>query len=150
MSAGIAVFHSKLPIYAGLEAAETLLRKAKENQSKDSVAFAIIGGIGYTPEELMRARKSVSHGPWKWSEMEDILKLSKVMAEETVASTGIRNIAETAIKNPLLAEALIKNLMAKGGRGRGLEWSVGERFLSCLQSGILLDAFTVYNAFKER
>lgn len=150
MSAGIAVFHSKLPIYTGLEVAETLLRKAKENPSKDSVAFAIIGGIGYTPEEIMRVRKSVSHGPWKWSEMEEILKLSKVMAEETVASTGIRNIAETAIKNPLLAEALIKNLMAKGGRGRGLEWSVGERFLSGLRSGILLDAFTVYNAFKER
>ena len=150
MSAGIAIFHSKLPIYAGLEVAETLLRMAKENPSKDSVAFAIIGGIGYTPEELMRARKSVSHGPWKWSEMEEILKLSKAMAEETVASTQIRNIAETAIKNPLLAEALIKNLMAKGGRGRGLEWSVGERFLSGLQSGILLDAFTVYNAFKER
>jgi hypothetical protein len=146
MSAGIAVFHSKLPIYAGLEVAETLLRKAKENPSKDSVAFAIIGGIGYTPEEL----KSASHGPWKWSEMEEILKLSKAMAEETVASTQIRNIAETTIQNPLLAEALIKNLMAKGGRGRGLEWSVGERFLSCLQSGILLDAFTVYNAFKER
>jgi CRISPR/Cas system-associated protein Cas10 (large subunit of type III CRISPR-Cas system) len=148
MSAGIAIFHPKLPIYAGLEVAETLLRKAKENHSKDSVAFAIIGGIGYTPEELMS--KSVSHGPWKWSEMEEILKLSKAMAEETVASTQIRNIAETAIKNPLLAEALIKNLMAKGGRGRGLEWSLGERLLSCLQSGILLDAFTLYSAFKER
>lgn len=146
MSAGVAIFRYDLPIYAGLEAADRLLHWAKENKSKDSVAFAMIGGVGIAPEEL----EPIKHGPRKWSELEEILKLSKDMSEKGVASTQIRKIATAAQKNPVYAEALIMNLMGKGDRGKGISWREGEDFLFYLKSGILLDAFAVYNAFKPQ
>jgi hypothetical protein len=146
MSAGVAVFRYDLPVYAGLEAADALLQIAKGNRNKDSVTFAIIGGVGFTPEEL----DNIKHGPWRWSELKEILSLARVMAEGGIASTQIRRIAATAKKDPALAEILIKSLMGRGERGKGVSWSEGQRFLSYLESGMLLDAFAIYNTFKKR
>jgi hypothetical protein len=145
MSAGVAIFRHDLPIYAGLEAAEALLYAAKRNRSKNSVAFAIIGGVGFTPDDV----DSIKHGPWYWNELEEILSLSRTMAQGGVASTQIRKIASAARKDPILAEILIKSLMGKGERSKGVGWSDGERFLHYLNSGLLLDAFVIYNAFRN-
>lgn len=144
LSAGVAIFHYDLPIYAGLEAAEELLHIAKETESKDSVAFAIIGSVGLTTDELENSK----HGPRKWRDLEQILVLATYMSESGVASSQIRKIASVAKKNPELAEIVIKSLMGKGEKSRGLNWKQGENFLSYLESGILLDAFAVYSAFK--
>lgn len=144
MSAGVAIFHYDLPIYAALEAADKLLYEAKLSKSKGAIAFAIIGGAGLTFDEL----EKVKHGPRKWDEFEEVLRLSKVMAEGSIASTQIRKIASAAKKDDTFAEVLIKTLMGRGEKGKGLSWSDGERLLYYLNSGILLDAFAVYNAFK--
>jgi CRISPR/Cas system-associated protein Cas10 (large subunit of type III CRISPR-Cas system) len=142
MSAGVAIFRYDLPIYAGLEAADTLLHTAKENRSKDCVAFAMIGGVGLTPEELKGVR------PRKWNELEEILRLSEDMGERGFASTQLRKIAIAAKKDPEYAEILIKNLMGRGEKGMGVGWGQGEELLFHMKSGILLDAFAVYNTFK--
>ena len=74
------------------------------------------------------------------------------MAELNVASTQVRKIAEATSKNkdnPWLVEVLVKSLMGRGERGKGLSWSQGERFLTYIKSGILLDAFAVFNQFKR-
>jgi CRISPR/Cas system-associated protein Cas10 (large subunit of type III CRISPR-Cas system) len=144
MSGGVAIFRYDLPVYAGLEAAEALLHLAKETEAKDSVAFAIIGGVGLTVDEMERIKR----GPWRWSELELILRLSKKMSESGVASSQIRKIASAAQKDPEFADILIRSLMGRGEKGKGVSWSEGESFRAYLKSGILLDAFAVYNAFK--
>jgi hypothetical protein len=144
MSAGVAIFRYDLPIYVGLEAADRLLRLAKQNKSKDSIAFAFLGSAGMTPDEI----ENVKHGPRKWSELDAILRLSEEMRNETVSSSQIRKIAVFAKKDPAYCEILIKSLMGREERGKGVGWSDGEKLLFYLHSGILLDAFSVYNAFK--
>jgi len=144
MSAGVAVFRYDLPIYVGLEAVDRLLRSAKESRLKDAVAFAFLGGAGMTPDEI----KKIMHGPRKWSEFDEILRLSREMSENRVSSSQIRRIATAAKKDPEYAEVLIESLMGKGEDGKGLSWGDGEKLMFYLHSGILLDAFSVYNAFK--
>jgi CRISPR/Cas system-associated protein Cas10 (large subunit of type III CRISPR-Cas system) len=144
MSAGVVIFRYDLPIYAGLEAVEILLHAAKESKSKDSVAFAFIGGTGLTPNEV----GDVMHGPRRWSELEEIIRLSRAMSEGGVVSSKIRRVATAAMKNIVMAEVYIKSQMGKGEKGGGLSWRDGENLIYCLESGILSDAFTVYNTFK--
>jgi len=144
MSAGVVIFRYDLPIYAALEAVDILLRLAKKVPEKNSVAFAFIGGVCLTPDEVGR----VKHGPREWSQLDEVLELARMMGESGVASTQVRIIAVAAKENPVYAEVLVKNLMGKSEKGKGLNWVQGERLLRHLESGILLDAFAVYNAFK--
>ncbi|MCX8153582.1 MAG: type III-B CRISPR-associated protein Cas10/Cmr2 [Candidatus Bathyarchaeota archaeon] len=141
VSCGVAVFHYKLPIYVALEAVERLLKLAKEAEGKDSVAFAFICGGGLIEDKKM-------HKPRKWRELSEILRLASFMQESGVAASQLRKIAETYTKSPLDAEVLVKRLMGRGEQHKGLSWGDGLELLHNLKSGILLDAFMVYNAFK--
>ncbi|MCD6465173.1 type III-B CRISPR-associated protein Cas10/Cmr2 [Candidatus Bathyarchaeota archaeon] len=139
MSAGIAIFHYKLPVYVGVEAAGKLLSKAK-GDGKNRVAFAIVGGSGITVSELDRVRSM------KWSNLDNLLEVADFMRKGGVASSQIRRIAEVAANDPVRAEALIQYSMGREIIG----WREGEKLLSYLNSGLLLDAFTIYNLFKGR
>jgi CRISPR/Cas system-associated protein Cas10 (large subunit of type III CRISPR-Cas system) len=141
MSAGVVIFHSALPVYVGLEAADHLLKKAKES-GKNRVAFAIIGGTGLTFDEL---EKRVI--PRTWNEMNEILRIVSFMRSSGVASSQIRKIARIA-KDPKRveeAEVFIKYLMGR----KVIDWKEGEKYLSYLKTGLLYDAFLIYSAFKE-
>jgi CRISPR/Cas system-associated protein Cas10 (large subunit of type III CRISPR-Cas system) len=141
MSAGVVIFHSILPVYAGLEAADYLLKKAKES-GKNRVAFAIIGGTGLTFDEL---ENRVT--PRTWNEIDEILRIVSFMRSSGVASSQIRKIAGIA-KEPKKveeAEVFIKYLMGR----KVIDWKEGEKYLSYLKTGLLYDAFLIYSAFKE-
>lgn len=141
VSCGVAIFHYKLPIYVALEAVTNLLASAKETKGKDAIAFAFISGSGLSERERKRA-------PRKWNELSEILHLAHFMKEGEVAATQLRRIAEVYVKSPLYAEVLVKRLMGRGEQNKGLNWDDGLKLLNILDSGILLDAFMVYNAFK--
>ncbi|MEM2108844.1 MAG: type III-B CRISPR-associated protein Cas10/Cmr2 [Candidatus Bathyarchaeia archaeon] len=141
VSCGVAIFHYKLPIYVALEAVAYLLAQAKAAEGKDSIAFAFISGSGFSERERKRA-------PRKWLELSEILRLARFMSEGGVAATQLRRIAETYIRSPLYAEVLVKRLMGRGEQNKGLSWDDGLKLLDNLDSGILLDAFMIYNAFK--
>ncbi|MEM2099090.1 MAG: type III-B CRISPR-associated protein Cas10/Cmr2 [Candidatus Bathyarchaeia archaeon] len=141
VSCGVAIFHYRLPIYVGLEAVANLLDSAKEVDGKDSVAFAFIGGGGL-PERVRRRQ------PRKWGELSEILRLACFMRGGSVAATQLRRIAKACVRSPLNAEVLVKRLMGRGEQNKGLSWDDGLKLLGNLDSGILLDAFMVYNAFK--
>jgi len=136
MSIGVAFFHYALPVYTGLEAANHLLRKAKES-GRNRVAFAIIGGTGATLNELEKVN------PRTWEELDEILRIVSFMRKSGVASSQIRRIASIAEKEPEKAEVFVKYLMGR----RVIDWREGEKFLSYLKTGLLYDAFLVYNAF---
>ncbi|MCX8151315.1 MAG: type III-B CRISPR-associated protein Cas10/Cmr2 [Candidatus Bathyarchaeota archaeon] len=141
VSCGVAIFHYKLPIYIGLDAVSSLLKEAKENRGKDSIAFTFISSGGLTERKGRRQ-------PRKWSELSEILKLASFMLEGNVAATQLHKIAEVYVKSPLESEVLVKRLMGKSEQNKGLSWGDGLKLLDNLDSGILLDAFMVYNAFK--
>lgn len=140
MSAGVAIMNYKLPIYVGLEKADTLIRLAKDND-KDSAAFAIIGGTGVTPSELKQHAKL-----YKWNQLEALLKLVESLKGSEVASVQKRKIAELSQRSLELAEAYVQHLMGK----RVISWSEGEEYLSHLHSGVLSDAFLLFNALKSK
>jgi len=137
MSAGIAFFHYKMPVYVGVESANYLLSKAK-SKGKNRVAFAAIGGTGITPSELDEVDSM------EWSKMDTLLEIIGFMSKADVSSSQIRRIVEIACKNPVKAEALIQYSMGR----EIIDWKYGERLLSYLNSGLLVKAFMVYNLFK--
>jgi CRISPR/Cas system-associated protein Cas10 (large subunit of type III CRISPR-Cas system) len=144
MSAGVAIFHYKLPVYVGLESAGYLLSKAKDD-GKNRVAFTVIGGSDVTLSELTKVKS------WKWSELETIMEITKFMQRSDVASSQLRKIAgilANDLKRDLgiyRTEAFVKYQM---GRGE-IEWSFGEKILSYIRAGFLLEAFFIYNLFKS-
>jgi CRISPR/Cas system-associated protein Cas10 (large subunit of type III CRISPR-Cas system) len=141
MSVGVAIFHHDLPVYVGLEVAGYLLKRAKES-GKNRVAFAIVGGAGVTFDEL---EERVI--PRKWYEVDEILRIIDFMRSSGVASSKIRQIARISkdFKQLDKAEIFIKHLMGKGV----IDWREGEKFLSYLKTGLLYDAFLMFNLFKE-
>jgi len=140
MSAGVAIMNYKLPIYVGLETADTLIRLAKD-ADKDSVAFAVIGSTGITSSEIKKHAK-----PYKWSELRVLLNLVDSLRGSEVASAQKRKIAELARRNLQLAEAYVQHLMGR----RVISWREGEEYLSHLHSGVFSDAFVLFNTFKSK
>ncbi|MDW8023432.1 MAG: type III-B CRISPR-associated protein Cas10/Cmr2 [Nitrososphaerota archaeon] len=140
MSAGIAIFHYKLPVYVGVEAAGYLLSRAKEG-GKNKVAWTVIGGSGVTSSELERVK------PRSWAELDVVLSIVSFMRSSEVASHQLRRITRVASEGDVgvvEAEALIKSLMGRGV----IDWQQGEKLLSYLETGLLADAFLIYNFFK--
>jgi CRISPR/Cas system-associated protein Cas10 (large subunit of type III CRISPR-Cas system) len=143
MSAGVAIFHYKLPVYVGLESAGYLLSKAKDD-GRDRIAFAVIGGSDVTLSELTKVKS------WKWSELETIMEITKFMQRSDVVSSQLRKIAG------ILANDLKRNLgtyrteaFVKYQMGRGaIDWAFGEKILSYIKTGFLFEAFFIYNLFK--
>jgi len=134
-SAGVSIFNYRLPVYVGLESAKTLLWKAKD-EGKNRVAFAIVGGSGVTESELQRVKSR------SWDELKVMLDIARFMRESGIAASQLRRIASVS-NDTDKAEALIKCLMGRGN----VEWDKGEELLSHLESGLLADAFLVYNLF---
>ncbi|MBS7634482.1 type III-B CRISPR-associated protein Cas10/Cmr2 [Candidatus Bathyarchaeota archaeon] len=139
MSAGVAFFHYELPVYIGIESANSLLSKAKSD-GKDRIALAIIGGTGITQSEL----KDINS--MEWPDLDTLLEIVDFMSKANVASSQVRRIVEAASKSPVKAEALIQYSVGR----EIIDWSYGERLLSYLNSGLLVKAFTVYNLFRKR
>lgn len=137
LSAGVAIFHYRLPVYVGVEAAGYLLSRAKE-EGKNRIAFAVIGGSGVTLSELKRVE------PRRWDELDVILETVDFMRGSGVASSQLRRIANVAMDDPEKAEVLIKYLMGR----EIVDWNEGVKFLLYLKSGLLREAFLVYNLFR--
>jgi hypothetical protein len=140
ISAGIAVFHRKLPVYVGLDVAETLISMAKRCEGKNSVAFAVIGGTGLTQDRL---EKTVQ--PYSWGELKKILEVARFLQESGLPSSQIRRISRAAKENPEEAEIWIKLLMGR----EVIPWNGGNELMSYLKSGLLSDAFMIYNTFMR-
>jgi len=141
MSAGVAIFHRRLPIYVGLDVAQTLISMAKGRKGKNSVAFAVIGGTGLSPDKL---EKSVQ--PYGWGQLEKILEIARFLQESGLPTSQIRRISRAAKEEPEEAELWIKYLMGR----QVIPWSRGNELMSYLKSGLLYDAFLIYNIFRMR
>lgn len=141
MSAGVAIFHPKLPIYVGLDAAQTLISMAKGREGKNSVAFGVIGGAGLTPDKL---EKTVQ--PYSWGELKKILEVARFLEESGLPTSQIRRVSRAAKEDPEEAEIWIKYLMGR----EVIPWSRGNELMSYLKSGLLSDAFMIYNTFRVR
>jgi len=137
MSVGVAIFRYDLPVYVGLEAAERLLKKAKKD-GKDKVAYLVIGGSGVTFSELEKVK------PRKWEELKRLLSIVEFMGKSGAAASQIRSIAKLAKKDCEEAELFIKYLMGR----KIISWEEGEKFLDYLGTGLLSDAFVIYNLFR--
>jgi len=139
MSVGIAIFRYDLPVYVGLDAADRLLKKAKE-ENKNKVAYSVIGGSGVTSSELEKVK------PRKWEELNGLLNVVEFMDESGAAAFQIRKIAKLAGdgRTREKAEVFIKYLMGR----EVISWRDGEKFLNYLNTGLLSDAFIIYNLFR--
>ena len=137
MSVGIAIFHYDLPVYVGLESVNNLLKKAKE-EKKNRVAYAIIGGSGVTSNELDQVK------PRKWEELNVLLNVVEFMTKSETAASQIRRVAKLAKRDSDMADVLIKCLMGR----KVISWEEGEKFLNYLKTGLLSDAFVIYNLLK--
>jgi len=134
MSAGIAIIHKRLPIYLGLEQAHTLISKAKEKPKKSGVAYAIVGGLGRVTR---RSDRILS-----WENLDKVLGIIDFFKRSGLPSSQIRRIAKASTEDRGV-ELWVKYLMGK----ETIPWDKGEELLS-LESGLLTDAFKLYNLFK--
>jgi CRISPR/Cas system-associated protein Cas10 (large subunit of type III CRISPR-Cas system) len=137
VSAGVSIFHYKLPVYVGLESANSLLRKAKD-EGKNRVAFAVVGSSGAAEVDFQRVKSR------SWEELGALLDVVNFMRQSSLAVSQLRRIAGVSASNPDKAEAIIKYLMAR----EIISWDGGIKMLSNLKSGLLADAFLVYNLSK--
>ena len=113
---------------------------AKAREGKNSVAFAVIGGAGLTQDKL---EKTVQ--PYSWGQLEKILEIAKFLQESGLPSSQIRRISRAAKEDPRETEIWIKYLMGR----KVIPWSRGNELMSYLKSGLLSDAFRIYNAFMR-
>jgi CRISPR/Cas system-associated protein Cas10 (large subunit of type III CRISPR-Cas system) len=141
MSAGIAIFNYKIPIYIGLNAASECLKIAKNNEDKASVSFDVLFGVS--------ANTVTTKRPYKWSEFKRLLEVVDYMNSKTsTAISQIRAIVERERKATKRIEA---QLLVKYNMGRQvLEWDEGQYFLECLNKGILTDGFIIYNIIRKK
>jgi CRISPR/Cas system-associated protein Cas10 (large subunit of type III CRISPR-Cas system) len=138
ISTGVSIFHYKLPVYVGLEASRGLLERAKGREGKNSIAFAIIGGSGI-PEKALSEIK-----PYGWSELDELLGTIRYLQDSGLPMSQIRRIAGLSGRDLQGAEILIKYLVGRGV----ISWSAGRRLLEHTESGLLHNAFLVFNAFR--
>lgn len=143
MSAGVAIFHYKLPVYVGVESAAYLLSKAKED-GKNRVSFAVIGGSGATLSQLAKVKS------WSWDELDTILEIAEFMQRGDVAASQLRRVASCLAEDLRRgAGAERAKLLVKHQMGREtIDWRFGDKILSYIRKGLLLDAFSIYNMFK--
>ncbi|MEM3056413.1 MAG: type III-B CRISPR-associated protein Cas10/Cmr2 [Candidatus Bathyarchaeia archaeon] len=144
ISAGVSIFHYKLPVYVGLEASQSLLRSAKGREGKNSVAFAIIGSTGITDDALQEI------SPYTWDELRELLGVVDYLQGRGLPMSQIRRMATLSRPsqeggNPHMAEAFVKYLVGRDV----IPWSAGRRLLEYMNSGLLHNAFLVYNAFRR-
>jgi putative nucleotidyltransferase with HDIG domain len=168
MSAGIAILNYKIPIYAGLEAANDHLKIAKINEGKSSVSFGFLFGIS-GPSLLSRNNHNINSSNkeeqikkniYKWSKFErlvDIVDYMVMVSLKDGGSSQIRSIAEkarhtihsnssTMVTKNIEAEMLIKYYIGR----KVLAWKEGHQLLDYLKNGNLVDAFIIYNLFKDK
>lgn len=136
ISAGIAIIQKRLPIYVGLERAHELISIAKTRTGKNAVAYTIVGGLGRVERQSERAIS--------WEELDQILGIIGFFKQSEISQSQIRRIAKASIYSPDEAELLIKYLMGR----KVISWEKGEELLSYLESGLLSEAFKLYNLFK--
>jgi len=134
MSAGVAIVHKRLPIYMGLERAHELISAAKERPGKNGVAYSIVGGLGKGGED-----RALS-----WEELDKVLGVIDFFKHSELPSSQMRRIAKASKDDPGEAGFWIKYLMGR----EVIPWERGEELLRHLESGLLVDAFNLYNLFK--
>jgi len=140
MSAGLAIFRKDLPLYASLEVASNLISRAKD-AGKDRVAFMFVGSAGVTSSDIAEVE------PLSWDSLDVLLGIVDFMHRSEVSSGHYRMAARLIKENGFeRAEAYVKYLMGRGS----VDWREGERLLKYLESGLLRQAFTVYNFLYRR
>ncbi|MGQ9680336.1 MAG: type III-B CRISPR-associated protein Cas10/Cmr2 [Candidatus Bathyarchaeia archaeon] len=136
ISAGVAVLHSRLPIYAGLEKAYELIKVAKGRPGKNGVAFAI-GSI--------ERRLDAAEAGRGWDELNRILNIVDFFKKSGIPTSQVRRIAVASRKDPDLARIYVKYLIGR----KVIDWDIGIKFLENLESGLLRDAFNIHNMLRE-
>ncbi|RLG93022.1 hypothetical protein DRO37_08850 [Candidatus Bathyarchaeota archaeon] len=139
MSAGLVIFRKELPLYISLEAASILLSRAKD-AGKDRIAFMFIGSSGISSSDIWEIK------PLRWNELNVLMDIVDFMHQSGVSVSHYRRVAELVVRHPEMADAYVKYLM-----GRGIiDWREGERILDYIGSGLLRQAFMVYNLLERR
>jgi len=153
LSAGVAVFDKKFPIYVALEAVSQLIENAKCQPEKSSIDFEVISATEVTPDDINYKRRlyykerGLSDRPYKWDRFMELLRFSKSLGTGVIPSAQLNMIVSIIkMEGSDAAQDYVKYQM-----GRGLiPWRLGEKLLEYLKSGFFLDAFTVYNAVYRR
>jgi len=138
MSAGLVLFRKELPLYASLEAASSLILKAKDS-GKDRIAFMFLGSAGMSSSEIADVR------PLKWGELDVLLEIVDFMRGSSASAVQHRRAALLS-RDVWRAKAYIKYLMGR----KTINWREGENLLKYLESGLLRQAFVVYNFLEKR
>ena len=139
MSAGLVIFRKELPLYISLEAASILLSRAKD-AGKDRIAFMFIGSSGISSSDIWKIK------PLRWNELNVLMDIVDFMRQSGVSVSHYRRVAELVVGHPEMADAYVKYLM-----GRGIiDWREGMRILGYIGSGLLRQAFMVYNLLERR
>jgi len=139
MSVGLAIFRRQLPLYMSLEAASSLLSRAKD-AGKDRIAFIFLGSSGVTSTDLSLVK------PLVWDDLDVLMEIVDFMRRSDVSVNHYRRAAMLLTKSPERAEAYIKYLMGR----EIISWGEGEKLLEYIGSGLLRQAFTVYNLLERR
>ena len=139
MSAGLVIFRKELPLYISLEAASILLSRAKD-AGKDRIAFMFIGSSGISSSDIWKIK------PLRWNELNVLMDIVDFMRQSGVSVSHYRRVAELVMGHPEMADAYVKYLMGRGIIG----WREGMRILGYIGSGLLRQAFMVYNLLERR
>ena len=139
MSVGLAIFRKELPLYMSLEVASSLLSRAKD-AGKDRIAFMFLGSSGVTSTDVSRIK------PLIWDDLDALMSIVGFMRRSDISVNHYRRAAMLLTKSPERAEAYIKYLMGR----EIISWDEGEKLLEYIRSGLLRQAFTVYNLLERR
>ena len=141
ISVGVVIFHFKLPVYAGLEAANMLLSKLKEG-NKGKIAYTVVGSTGLTKQEIVNnIRIRTLDG------ISMTLNIINFLLKCEASSSNLWKIVSVAAENKVKAKALIRNLISKFK----VPLYDGKLLLRYIDTEFFSDAFLLFNLlFKKR
>ncbi|MBC7130574.1 type III-B CRISPR-associated protein Cas10/Cmr2 [Candidatus Bathyarchaeota archaeon] len=140
MSAGVAIFNYKQPVYTALEASDFLISEVKAVK-KGCIGYAVLSSTGLTQKEIKKCMKIRTI-----TEIQKILEIINFLSESELSSSIIWKIATLAYRDKVKAEAILENYM--GNFKVGL--ITGNKLLDFIKSDLFQEAFMLYRVFRPR
>ena len=135
LSAGLALFPSREPIYLALEVVSRLLREAKSVAGKGAVSYEFLGSKG-----------GVGHSTVTWSDFESLLGIVDLLVASRIPKSQLRRISAASIGEPYRAEAMIKYSVGRGVLPR----DHGDKLMHALMVGRLAEAFMIHSLLEVK
>ncbi|RLI27305.1 type III-B CRISPR-associated protein Cas10/Cmr2 [Candidatus Bathyarchaeota archaeon] len=138
MSAGVVLVKAKHPLYAALEVAQTLLKRAKDC-GRNRIDYRIVVGTGYTSHDVHAGQDRFPNRPYEWDGFKQIMRDAEELDKLGLSLSQLRALMRIS-RDLKKAGSFLKRQV-----GRGIiSYEDYERLLRLLQDNSFPDVYEIF------